>query len=477
MSHKSIRFRLTIWYSLALAAGLVLFGSAIWFSMRLALIRDIHAGLAAQARDLDAFINFELAKPNVDLPEEIGEYCHGLAGGTYVRVRDAAGSTIFVSNRDIPWAIPREPGIQFHRFRWRNSQYLLATANVPVNGQQWEISITGSLDAIERLLNLLRLLLVALIPGVLFAATLGGLWLSRRALRPVDDIVSVARSIGISNLSERLPVPNSGDELQRLSEAWNSMLSRLEGAVKRLSRFTADAAHELRTPLGVIRTTAELAARKNRSADSYRQALEQITAESERMTALLDDLLFLARCDSESIEMPMSPLELCALVAESCQRMMPLAESRAVRLILDLGDNSCWTLGNQLALRRLVFVLLDNAIKYSDPGKKVFVRLRREGDELCFEVEDQGRGITPADLPHVFERFYRSHKTRDTKEYGYGLGLSLASGIAERHQARIDVETVPAQGSIFRVVFRDLRECVKANANATPREAAEKSVL
>ncbi len=169
-----------------------------------------------------------------------------------------------------------------------------------------QLEISSSLEAIDHTLDLLKILLFSLVPVVIVVACAGGAWLSRRALKPVDEITTAAQTIGIGNLSLRLRTPQTGDELQRLTEVWNVMLGRLEGAVKTLSQFAADASHELRTPLAVIRTSAELALRRARTPESYRESLREISDEAERMTRLVEDLLFLARNDARESEMPMA---------------------------------------------------------------------------------------------------------------------------------------------------------------------------
>ncbi len=466
MTRKSIRFRLTVWYSLVLCAGLGSFALAIWFSMSHSLARDLDRALADQARGLAAFLGTEaMLEPGVQLPEEIGEFSRGLPRDAYVRVLDRKGSAVFDSNESFPWLTMNRPDAQFYDVLWHQKDYRLFVTSALVKGQVWTISIADSRDTIEKLLSKLRLFLLAFIPGVIFVAGAGGVWLSRRALKPVAEIIAAARSIGIGNLSERLAVPKTGDELQRLSETWNSMLSRLEAAVRRLSRFTADASHELRTPLGVIRATAEIAARKSRSASDYRQALEQVVLDSERMTTLLDDLLFLARCDAESVEMPMAPVEMTSLIDGLCRQLRPLAESRTVQLIAQLPPEAVYVFGNDPALRRVVLVLLDNAIKYSKDEGVVGIRLDPSGNDVYLEVADNGSGIAQADLPYIFERFYRSSGSRDSRPRGYGLGLSLAEGIARRHQARIEVESIPNQGATFRVRFQRLENPVQAGGN------------
>src|SRR5205085_5205924 len=181
------------------------------------------------------------------------------------------------------------------------------------NGR-YAIEIGVSLDTVQHVLSLLQTIFAVLIPAVILAACLGSIWLSRRALRPVDAMTCAARTISIDNLSSRLPVPQTGDELQRLAEAWNTMLARLEAAINRISQFAADASHELRTPLAVIHTSSELALRRTRTPEQYRESLQEIMLETERMTQLVEDLLFLARSDASSAEMPVGPLDLTQLL-------------------------------------------------------------------------------------------------------------------------------------------------------------------
>ncbi len=454
MGKKSIRFRLTLWYSLALAAALGLFALATWVSMWRSLLGDVDGMLTQRARSVQAFVNAEIADPGVKLPEELDEYSHAFPQDAYIEVRDQNGSLVFTSNGKFPWQPSTALNPRLQRVPWKHHTFRVLSEALIVNGRRWHVEISESLDTTERILSRLRLLLVTLIPAVILIAGFGGQWLSRRALKPVDEITAAARSMSIANLSERLIVPQTGDELQRLSETWNSMLSRLEDAVKRLSRFTADASHELRTPLAVIRTTAEIAVRRSRSEDSYREALRQIITESERMTHLVEDLLFLARCDSEAVELPMSTLELSSIIEHVCSQIRPLAESNGIVFSCRLPRSKVSVLGNELAVRRLVLALLDNAIKYSRTGGEVNVVLRESADELHLEVADSGPGIPESELPRIFQRFYRAPQARDAALTGSGLGLSLAAGIAQHHHARIEVQSVPGKGATFRVLFQ-----------------------
>ena len=227
-----------------------------------------------------------------------------------------------------------------------------------------------------------------MIPVVIVIACLGGAWLSGRALKPVTDITAAALTISIENLAERLPVPATGDELARLTEVLNTMFARLESAVKTLSQFVADASHELRTPLAVIRTTAELALRRARTPESYRDSLQEVAAEAERMTRLVEELLILARSDAAAEEMPLAAVDVREVLADVCDEMRSLAEMRQIRVRTAYGDRAAIVAGNRPALHRLFLVLLDNALKFSRPGGEVIVKV--ENSDSRVSVSDRG---------------------------------------------------------------------------------------
>ena len=308
--------------------------------------------------------------------------------------------------------------------------------------------MASPLDEVQAALRDFRRLLLMMIPGVLAAACLGGWWISRRALAPVDEITRVARSITVQNLSKRLTVPQTGDELQRMSETWNEVLARLESAVERTRRFTADASHELRTPLSLIRATAELALRRQRDPQEYREALSQIESEAKRMTTLTDDLLSLAAADANSLEMPLAPLDVNRIVAEVVQENRALAESRGIQLRADLLSTPASAPAHEPGMRRLLRILVDNALKFTPSGGSVEVSTSGSPKEITVAVKDTGCGIAAAALPHIFERFYRAESSQG-ESTGAGLGLSIAQMIARAHGSVVRVESAPGSGSRF----------------------------
>ncbi|HVW09884.1 MAG TPA: ATP-binding protein [Bryobacteraceae bacterium] len=434
---RSIRFRLTAWYALILSAALCMLSLLVWFLMSQRLENDVRRGLEEEAANFDAYVHFELREiPRVDLMEEIEDFSHALPSSSYLNFTPVNG------------------GRGFHHAastRSTHPHYEVLTRTLILEGQPWRLEIGASRSEMHRALELLQTLLISLVPLVIVLSCLGGLWMSRRALKPVDEITIAAKTISIENLASRLPGPGTGDELERLVDAWNATLARLESAVASLSRFAADASHELRTPVAVVRTSAELALRRERAPEAYRDALREIAAESERMTQLVEDLLFLARRDARGEGMALEPVDLREIISGAAHELHPLSDALGIRIrvVPSLADASI--AGNAAALRRLFLALLDNALKYSARGTEVTVTVEGRDEKVFARVADQGIGIAPEDLPHIFERFYRANKSRTGA--GYGLGLSLAQSIAAAHNASIEVRSKPGQGSAFEVFF------------------------
>lgn len=450
MKTHSIRFRLTIWYAVALTLGLGLFSGLIWFSLRQRLISELDRDLAGRSSQFEQYFRSESSElqGEVDqLKDELDEFCQALPPASYIEVRGSKG-----------FQFHYPPASPSSRSDLRMSQRSFSSGD-----QNFDLEVGAPMENVVHTLQLLRLLLLSMIPVAIVIACAGGAWLSGRALKPIQDLTSAASAIGIENLSDRLPSPGTGDELARLTDVLNGMLARLEAAVKRLSQFAADASHELRTPLAVIRTTAELALRRVRPPEAYRESLGEIVAETERMTQLVEDLLTLARSGTEAVQMPRSPLDLRALVAEVGTELRPLAEARHVRIETGLGSDAAFVSGNSQALRRLFVILLDNALKYSPEGGEVLLRMSREEGRVLVSIEDAGIGISAADLPHIFERYYRADESAKNPE-GHGIGLALADHIARAHGAQIEVRSTEGS-SVFRVSFA-------AHASANPQIAA-----
>ncbi|HXA65849.1 MAG TPA: heavy metal sensor histidine kinase [Bryobacteraceae bacterium] len=455
MPRLSIRLRLTLLYSLVLLTALSLFVCGIWLTANHRLMASVDSALVEQAKGVITVIRNELDPAHPEqLQEELTEYAQATPDGNLIEVRDAKDLQILRSKVVAPErAGMGTTGSAFGDQKIGHAHYRTYASTALVKGSSFRVLVATPLRETRSILRDLHVLLLWTAPAVLLIAALGGYLISRRALAPVDEITQAARSIGIQNLSRRLTVPATGDELQRLSATWNDMLARLESAVKRLSQFTADASHELRTPIALIRTTAELTLRRDRSPEKYREALTEIVMESERTSRLVEDLLLLARADAGLPALPLENLELTPLVRDICEQGQVLAEARQLQISTDLPDEPVFVQANDPALRRLLLLLVDNAVKYTPAGGRITVSIGQDTGGATLAVRDTGIGIPDSALPHVFERFYRADDSRNRDAGGAGLGLSIAKWIAERHHASLEAESVLGQGSTFRVRF------------------------
>jgi signal transduction histidine kinase len=292
------------------------------------------------------------------------------------------------------------------------------------------------------------------LPSVLLVAMLGGYLLSERALRPVDRMTHAAVGIGITNLSRRISVEETGDELQRLGEAWNDLFARLEDSVARQQQFTSDASHDLRTSIAVILATGQLILRHQRTEDEYREAIATMVSECESTSHLLEDLLLLARGNAAPARIELLPVNITTLLKEVTQRAAGLVASRSQHLELHTPNLPIHLLGDCRSLSRLLSILIDNAVKYTPDGGTIQVLLAPQTDgSLHLSVQDTGIGIPSELLDKIFDRFYRADPVRNRTSGGFGLGLAIAKWIVDAHAAEINVTSSLHQGTTFTVRF------------------------
>lgn len=458
MTFRSTRTRLTSWYLLMLAVGLGVFGVGSWFAMKASAFHTIDEELLDRIGGIQKFMRAQIASLSPpEIRDEFREHSVLGPGGDLFQVCSDKGDWLYRSavleNNQVPMLRPDQLGSRplYENREVQGIPLRMVSTRVEVNGVAYAIQVAEPLNEFYEALERFRFILWLSVPAVLGLAAAGGYLISRRALQPVDRITTTADSISIQNLSERLDVPDTGDELQRLSETLNRMLARLNDSVQRMSQFTADASHELRAPVTLIRTTAELAVQGGRSNPEYREDMVQILAEAERTSRLIDSLLLLARADAGADGMHHELTELSNCIREAVTQGRTLATEKRIQIVANLGSEAIVVNGDDEAIRRLFFVLIDNGIKYTADGGSVQIQLAKADGLAVASVTDSGIGIAESDQRHIFDRFWRADKVRSRGTGGAGLGLSIARWIVAQHDGTIEVRSQPGRGSTFTV--------------------------
>ncbi len=456
---RSIRFRLTAWYfgSVVLLLGFLAVGS--WYAMERSIYRAIDLGLVRRMDGVVEVLNRYSDLKDPELAVRLAESSSLMVGGSLFRVFDDQRHLVYQAS-----------GMARHQFATRPPDGLgsdvlfrdadrddwrlrLAAKSVNLGGKFWIVEIAEPLSSYESALRRYQSMVLFSLPVLAILATLAGFYISSRALAPVDQITMGARQISASNLSERLAVPDSRDELRRLTETLNGMLDRIEGAFNRNRQFTADASHELRAPLTLIQSAAEFSLRRERSREELLEALRRILRESGRTTQLLNKLLSLARSDANTQPFEPVAVDMNSVVEDLRPQVETLAASGQHDVSFSVSPQALEVMGDDGSLRQLCLILIDNAFKYTPIGGTISVSLGQENGTAVLTVHDTGIGISPEQLPRIFDRFWRADKIRSREMGGAGLGLSIARVIAEQHGGTISVESEVGHGSSFTVTI------------------------
>jgi signal transduction histidine kinase len=449
----SISLRLTVWFGSIFLTGWLLFGASMWLNLRSTLKNERHQTLSRRLDRLQELLVKDQAAVAADRFQDFTDFAHATGNGL-AEVFLADGTRAFPSPSEaataFPWPRVSPDRIVFKTVRASGQSYWVMARPFTLGDRR--LVLMGAAPEAGNLVVLQSFLsgLLASVPILLLVSSAGGYWLSRRALTPVDRITATARSIGIRNISERIPVKQTGDELQRLAETCNAMLDRLESSVNQIKRFTADASHELRGPLSFTRTVAEIALSNPHADAESRRALTDIVNEVAKAAILLDEMLTLARADSAPVSIPRTPVDLTQILGEVCSVAHPIAQQQHINLSWRHDDSGVTVLGDASALKRLIWILLDNALKYSKAEGTISVSLTGASGRARIVVRDDGIGISKSDLPFIFDRFYRADPSRGLVE-GNGLGLAIAKWIAETHQAELFVTSEYGTGTSFTI--------------------------
>ncbi len=441
MRVRTLRLRLTLWH---LAFFSVLFGLSgifLYGVLSRALVRQLDDSISAEAATAANLFADEMQEMHGDAERAAPESLSGL------RLRGGAAA-IFDSGRMLASAPRREPA----EFDPATPGRHVAPQHIRIAGREYVVVVMEPLDRVAASLAIVRRALIFGIPLVLAIAAAAGFWLASRSLSPLDRMAEQAHEITGSSLHKRLDIGDAAHELETLAASFNELLSRLDQSFDTMRRFVADASHELRTPVSVIRSEADLALARERAPSEYRQSLALILDESRRLSTLIEDLLNLARADAGHVRLRVEEFYFNDLIAECCRAMEPLAAQRGVALSFETPGDLPFH-GDEALIRRLAMNLLDNAVRYTPAGGRVTVSVASEPDGIRLRVADTGIGISPDAAAHVFERFYRADKARSRQDGGFGLGLSIVKWIAESHHGHVALETAPEAGATFTVTL------------------------
>ncbi|MEK7773080.1 MAG: ATP-binding protein [Deltaproteobacteria bacterium] len=461
----TIRTRLTIWYVSLLTVSLIAFGSAFSYILSEIFMRRIDSQITSVANMMVHTVYRPTGE--IFLPRDfdiILERFFGIrTAGNYIQVLDRNGHVVARSSnlQGFSLALSKETlsnaraGKATYEIVRKVGRYPVRVVTKPLMLNKRDlagiIQVGSSLEGMEEVFHsMVYIFAFGILASVMIASAVG-YFLARKALKPVADIIDMTRRIRAENLNERITIPVSQDEIGRLADTINGMIARLAKSFNQIRQFTADASHELKTPLTILKGEMEVALRSKGGVEYMKAALKSGLEEIDRMNYIVRNLLELARMDMEKgAASPRGPVGLDKIVAERVEQLRRIALDSGVEMSI-IKDMPATVAGDPVRLGQLVFNLLDNALKYTPRGGEIEVSLEREGDTAVLMVKDTGAGIAREDLPCIFDRFYRADKARTGGIGGAGLGLSICKEIIEAHGGAIGVESEAGKGSVFTV--------------------------
>jgi len=486
MRFQNLRIKLTIWYVLILAVLLISFSGFLYFTLKKSLYRDVDNKLRSLAGLIASESGSPLSKFGfADIDQTLEKSLNLKPIGKFIQVLDESGrigrKSENLRNIQLPISLTALQDaskglISFETDRSvENIPLRIVTLPVKENNQIVRIiQVASSLEDVEDALNNLFIILIITVPSALIAASLGGQFLATKALKPVDRITRAARMITSQNLNQRIEPPRVKDEIWRLIETFNEMISRLDKSFHQIKQFSTDASHELKTPLTILKGEVEVALRKERTPHEYQEILESNLEEINRMSHIVNDLLLLSKADSGDARLNKEEVDLTRILDDLVDQIQILARSKNLRVETTNHQVETYVLADPLRIRELFLNLIENAIKYTEEGGSIQISMEREVGRLPATgpppgmgqvispaqgedrigvakiiVSDTGMGIAEEDQEKIFDRFYRVDKARSREQGGSGLGLSICKWIVEAHQGEITVESKLGKGSSF----------------------------
>jgi len=451
---RSVRFRLTLFYAGAMVVVLAVYATLIFYFVSHNMSQFLDNQLKS---DFDWALDMMRHDPHGEvIPSDYKETGEG--DSPWLQVLSPAGELVSASPEALRHPIPgsnklaTETEEKIVHVARLNPPWRIMSGRAMFGPRELVVQVARPVTPIQEDLRYFLYLLFLGLPFCILLSALGGYVLARRALAPMDRMAEQARLITATRMSDRLPVDNPNDELGRLSTVFNDTLSRLQSSFDQMRRFTSDASHELRTPLTAIRSVGEVGLREKRGEAEYREIIGSMLEEVDSLSRLVDRLLLLSRAETGDALLSRESVNLTALVGEVVAQLEVLAEEKSQSIVIEGSTTAHWT-GDRMVLRQALINLVDNAIKYTQPGGRIVIRVVELGKNKVIDVVDNGPGIAEELRSRVFDRFYRVDKSRSRENGGTGLGLAIAKSAVEVQGGTLSLEPSSGVGSVFRITL------------------------
>ncbi|HNR11771.1 MAG TPA: heavy metal sensor histidine kinase [Thermodesulfobacteriota bacterium] len=460
--YKRLDVRLTARYAAAFLSMVLLIFAFLDYRLYHKMVKEVDRMLADEASEIVTEVLHNPTEPYEHLKELEQSILERKNYRMAFRVLEETGDIIYESTSlrgfrfpHFPLGFDRQSSARMVSMRVprRGSPFRLGTFSFRENtGETYIIQVATYLRTLEKTVDNLRENLSIAFGLAIILSCLSGWALSRQSLKPIGSITESTNKITATNLKDRLPLKGSEDELDRLAATINDMLDRLEESFEKLVSFTADAAHELRTPVAALRGETEVLLSRDRSLEDYRDALANNLERLDFLSKLINDLLLLAQADEGNRVLKIESVSIHDLLRDLVEAFSMVAEQKAITLLYHEHDTRP-VQGDPIKLRRLFSNLIDNALKYTPGGGTVVLDLTEDDDHITISVQDTGIGISPNELPYIFDRFYRVDKSRSRESGGTGLGLSICQWIARAHHGTMHVTSQLGLGTTVTAVL------------------------
>jgi len=461
MKPLTLRTKLTLFYSITVSVLLTGFALVYYRVLSVGLDQALTQELIDRTSGLRGYLRFEEGQPVFAYdPTDPDEVSFINTATRYYQVYEIRNGTLLAESDEL-----RALGVEYSAedlsryiqappslidLQTDQGKLRLRNEAVAAEGGVYLLVVGTSLQPMEDTLTSFIKALAWLLPSGVLLAALAAWFMAGKALEPVAALGKAAGQIAVSSLDRRLPVRGTNDELDQLASQFNDTLARLEKAVAEMKQFTASISHELRTPLAVLRGEAEVALMQANSAEQYRRVLASQLEEFEKLTRMINQLLTLARAESGDVAIAHEPVNISSMTESLAEQLEPVAASKDVSISCKC-DSDVILRGDAAWVERIILNLADNAIKFTPTGGHVQIKLSRADSSAILDIADDGIGISPDDVPHIFERFYRADPSRSNRADGAGLGLSLVKWAVDQHRGSIQVESTPGHGTRFTV--------------------------